>query len=60
VIWYFINTINQVNTETGLDLLIKNESIKHYGSVGFAIGDTLAVQWLGGFLEGVGQAIKFC
>ena len=56
----FINTINQLNTETGLHLLVKNETTMYFGFVGFGIGDTLALQWLGGFLEGVGKAFKFC
>ena len=45
---------------TGLDLFIRNVNITHYGFVGFGIGDRLALQWLGGFLEGVGKAFKFC
>ena len=56
----FINTINKLNTETGLYLSVKNETTVHFGFLGFGIGDTLALQWLGGFLEGVGKAFKFC
>jgi hypothetical protein len=56
----FIITINQLNTEEGLEIKLKNNFTKIFGFLGFGIGDTLALQCLGGFVEGVGKALKFC
>ena len=44
----------------GLKIMIKNERKTLYGSALITIGDTLALQELGGFFFGVGKAIKFC
>ena len=51
----FINTVNILN-DTGFDF----ESVHCFGLLAFFIGDTLALQWLGGFVEGVGKAKRFC
>ncbi len=40
--------------------MINNKLNKVNGSVLIGIGDTLALQELGGFVVGVGKAIKFC
>jgi hypothetical protein len=55
----FIKGVNQLNL-SGLDLMINNKLNKVNGSVLIGIGDTLALQELGGFVVGVGKAIKFC
>ena len=47
----FIFTIN-IFGDTGFTF-----NYTHYfGCLAFCMGDTLALQWLGGFLEGVGKA----
>jgi hypothetical protein len=51
----FINTINSLN-EIGFDF----ESVHYFGFLAFCIEDSLALHWLGGFLEGVGRAKRFC
>ena len=56
----FIMTINQLNSSDGLQLDVLGKIVTFFGFVGFAIGDTLALQWIGGFLEGVGKALQFC
>ena len=56
----FINTVNQLNSDDGLEIKLKDEFIKIFGFIGYAIGDTLALQSLGGFLEDVGRVLKFC
>ena len=53
-------TINQLNSSDGLQLDVLGKIVTFFGFVGFAIGDTLALQWIGGFLEGVGKALQFC
>jgi len=55
----FIDGINKMSAE-GLKIMINNERKTFYGSALIAIGDTLALQELGGFVVGVGKAIKFC
>lgn len=56
----FINTLNHLNSKDGLEVKINNINSTIFGFLGFVIGDTLALQWLGGFVEGVGTAIRFC
>ena len=51
----FISSINSLN-ENGIDI----NGEKHYAFLAFCMGDTLALQWLGGFVEGVGTAYRFC
>jgi hypothetical protein len=53
----FIKGVNQFNL-SGLELMINNKLNKVNGSVLIGIGDTLALQELGGFV--VGKAITFC
>ena len=55
----FISSINKFST-AGLEVNHKGTKKKYFGDLAFALGDTLALHWLGGFLEGVGTAIKFC
>ena len=40
----FITTINQLDSSEGLQLDIAGEELTYFGFVGFAIGDTLALQ----------------
>ena len=55
----FIETMNKLN-RTGIELTI-NGKFEHLNAfLAFALGDTLALQWLGGFVVGVGSAKKFC
>ncbi len=56
----FIITINQLYTEESLVIKLKINFPKIFGLLGFGIGDTLQLQWLGGFVECVGKALKFC
>ncbi len=55
----FIETANKLNSD-GLEIIVNNKELKLFGKVIVTIGDTLALQELGGFLVGVGKAIKFC
>ena len=55
----FIHSMNNLNSD-GLELTINNEKKKYHGYLAFAIGDTPALNWLGGFKEGVAKAEKFC
>ena len=55
----FIGMVNHLSAD-GLDLMINNELNKVFGSALIGIGDTLALQELGGFIVGVGKAFKFC
>lgn len=51
----FVTSINKLN-ESGIELNGEN----YHGFLAFCMGDTLALQWLGGFVEGVGKAKRFC
>jgi hypothetical protein len=55
----FIETANKLYS-TGIEFIINGELQKLFGIIVFALGDTLGLQWLGGFVEGVGKANKFC
>jgi len=56
----FIKTINELNSDTGITLNINGINIKYFGFLGFALGDTLAQNWLAGFFESVGKTKRFC
>ena len=55
----FIEGVNKMNVN-GMDLMINNVKQTFYATALIAIGDTLALHELGGFVVGVGKAIKFC
>ncbi len=56
----FIKTINELNSDTGITLNINGINIKYFGFLGFALGDTLAQNWLAGFFESVGKTKRSC
>lgn len=56
----FIDDANRLSTE-GIEMRMNNDELRTiFGIVIVGIGDTLALQELGGFVVGVGTAIKFC
>ena len=55
----FIEVANKLSLN-GLEFEINKRLEKVFGQVVVALGDTLALQELGGFEVGVGTAIKFC
>ena len=55
----FIEIANELNSD-GLDVVMNEKSMKIFAQVVVTLGDTLALHELGGFVVGVGTAIKFC
>ena len=45
---------------TGLVFKINERLIRHYGILTICLGDTPALNWLGGFKESVSKATKYC
>ena len=54
-----IENLNKLNGD-GLDLDINGETKTYNGFLCFFLGDTPALNWLGGFKESVSKAEKFC
>ncbi len=46
--------------ENGLIINIRGENIKYFGILALGLGDTPALNWLGGFKESVSKTIKYC
>jgi hypothetical protein len=55
----FINDLNDLY-ENGIEIMYKSTTYKLKVKFCFCVGDTPALNWLGGFKEGVGQANRFC
>ena len=56
----FITTANDNLYLNGIEFVINSKIQKLNGVVLFGLGDTLSLQWLGGFVEGEARANKFC
>jgi hypothetical protein len=50
--------MNKLSTE-GFEITVNGSTKRYFGVLAFGLGDTLAMQWLGGYVEGVGKAYKF-
>lgn len=55
----FFNSMNRLSID-GLKVVIKGKEVELKVFLAFCIGDRLALNWLGGFLQGVGTAIRCC
>jgi hypothetical protein len=55
----FIEGVNKLNS-SGLELMVNSKLKRVFGLVLIGLGDTLALQEMGGFVVGVGKAYKFC
>jgi len=58
----FENLFQNINKlyNVGLELDINGETVKYYGLLAFGLGDTPALNWLGGFKESVSKTFKYC
>jgi len=58
----FDNLFTNINKlyNVGLELNINGDRVKYYGLLAFGLGDTPALNWLGGFKESVSKAFKYC
>ena len=54
-----IDNINMLYNE-GMILTIDRTLIRYFGILTICLGDTPALNWLGGFKESVSKATKFC
>ena len=54
-----IENLNKLNSK-GLVLSINLKVYRYYGILAFCLGDTPALNWLGGFKESVSKANKYC
>ncbi len=55
----FVTTLNELQCR-GIKFKIGTSERRVYGTLVMAPCDTLAAQWIGGFKEGVGFAVKPC
>ncbi len=58
----FDNLFESINKlyNVGLHLNINGRLTRYYGLLAFCLGDTPALNWLGGFKESVSKTIKYC